>query len=124
MGKSKREKDPKQVLHQFLSTYIQRPICKTDIFYETIMTQGGYQTTVALPCLKAEAVFVGEVTPTPKDAEKSAIRCALAAHADDIKVLGPSNKQLKKKMRSQYKHSSDKNEDGLEIAELEPEENE
>uniref|UniRef100_A0A7S1WLG1 DRBM domain-containing protein n=1 Tax=Alexandrium catenella TaxID=2925 RepID=A0A7S1WLG1_ALECA len=79
--------DPKTELNQFCQRFCQRPVTKSDIVYVTSKFghQFGYQfqAIVKLNCLQGEE-YAGNLSPSPKEAEKSAAQQALAAYANHI----------------------------------------
>lgn len=90
--------DPKTELNQFCQRFCQRPVTKTDIVYVTSKFghQFGYQfqAIVKLNCLQGQE-YAGNLSPSPKEAEKSAATQALAAYANQIATSPPSASKAK-----------------------------
>jgi len=88
--------DAKTQLNQFCQRYCLRPVTRKDILYST--TKFGnkqYQSIVRLNCMEGQE-YAGELSETPKEAEKSAAQQALKAFAGVISSL-PAGKPAKKK---------------------------
>lgn len=88
--------DAKTRLNQFCQRYCLRPVTRKDILYST--TKFGnkqYQSIVRLNCMEGQE-YAGELSETPKEAEKSAAQQALKAFAGVISSL-PAGKPAKKK---------------------------
>ncbi|CAJ1400063.1 unnamed protein product [Effrenium voratum] len=89
--------DAKTRLNQFCQRYCLRPVTRKDILYST--TRFGnkqYQSIVRLNCLDGQE-YAGELSETPKDAEKSAAQQALKAFSTVISSLPPMKPAKKKK---------------------------
>jgi len=89
--------DPKTRLNQFCQRYCLRPVTKKDILYST--TKFGnkqYQSIVRLNCMEGQE-YAGELSETPKDAEKSAANQALQAFSSVMNSLPPMKPASKKK---------------------------
>lgn len=89
--------DPKTGLNQFCQRYCARPVTKTDIVYTT--TKFGlnqFQAIVKLNCLEGQE-YAGELSSSPKEAEKSAAQQALQAYAAIMSTLPPAGAGPKKK---------------------------
>jgi len=87
--------DAKTQLNQFCQRYCERPVTRKDILYST--TKFGnkqYQSIVRLNCMEGQE-YAGELSETPKDAEKSAAQQALKAVSVITSLT--SNKETKKK---------------------------
>jgi len=87
--------DAKTQLNQFCQRYCERPVTRKDILYST--TKFGnkqYQSIVRLNCMEGQE-YAGELSETPKDAEKSAAQQALKAVSVITSLTG--NKETKKK---------------------------
>ena len=90
--------DAKTQLNQFCQRYCERPVTRKDILYST--TKFGnkqYQSIVRLNCMEGQE-YAGELSETPKDAEKSAAQQALKAVSVITSLTG--NKETKKKKAS------------------------
>mmetsp|Transcript_53036 Transcript_53036/g.119500 ORF Transcript_53036/g.119500 Transcript_53036/m.119500 type:complete len:335 (-) Transcript_53036:77-1081(-) len=82
--------DPKTELNQFCQQICARPVTKSDIVYVTSKFghQFGhqFQAIVTLNCLQGQE-FAGYLSPTPKEAEKSAAQQALTTYTAQEAVL-------------------------------------
>lgn len=88
--------DAKTHLNQFLQRYCKRPIGKTDIVYTMTTVGGGFQATVKLPCMDADAEFTSEVMASEKDAEKEAAQQALNKYSDLLATVPARNTNKRK----------------------------
>jgi len=89
--------DTKTALNQFCQRLCQRPVTRTDIEYTVNKIGVQFQAIVKLNCIQGQE-FAGELSLSPKEAEKAAAQQALKAHQTTIDTLPPpvTGRQKKK----------------------------
>lgn len=103
--------DAKTALNQFCQRLCQRPVTRSDIEYTVNKIGVQFQAIVKLNCIQGQE-FAGELSMSPKEAEKAAAEQALKAHQMTIESLPPTATPKQKKKEKTQAARSGQNADG------------
>lgn len=97
--------NPKSRLQTVLQKKLKRSLKKEDMAFETTECEGGFQTTISLPCDENQS-FVGPVGGDAKEAESNALEAALEHYSGEIPDADGASKNKKRKKPASQQPSS------------------